>query len=296
MAWPVTLAYPCAMATADSSCRQSRICGRSLPRWLTSESCRPRKLAPGLMAMYSMPSDRKVSATASLPNSAAPTPVKVGRSSTVASGVSEGETVGAWTGSLALNWSILPRSNGASRRPLLGVSARVHFDICALKTLSSHVFVASAAPMAAYWLPARGPFPHHAELRARRARGKLHARCPPARALSRPRVAACARSRDASRRPSPQSLDACARSHRGRAAVPGFLRADVPRYRKQGGRTRTGAHGTGRHPVRAGAELVRHPPSRRRRHGLCQSASPPEAVAAAGEHLVPSGRLLSARP
>jgi hypothetical protein len=41
-----------------------------LPRWLTRLSCRPRKLAPGVSAMYGISSARRRSATLSLPHSA----------------------------------------------------------------------------------------------------------------------------------------------------------------------------------------------------------------------------------
>ena len=58
---PATLAYPWAIPTADSSCRQVRNSGRRLPPWLTMDSCSPSKLDPQFDAQYSMSRVRSTS-------------------------------------------------------------------------------------------------------------------------------------------------------------------------------------------------------------------------------------------
>src|SRR6476659_955968 len=55
------------MATADSSCMQVISSGRLLPPSLMIDSCRPRKLDPGLAATYSKPSDFSTSTMKSEP-------------------------------------------------------------------------------------------------------------------------------------------------------------------------------------------------------------------------------------
>ena len=54
------------------------ISGRVLPRKLTRLSCRPRKLAPGVSAMYGMRRSRRTCAIASLPNPASASTLRIG--------------------------------------------------------------------------------------------------------------------------------------------------------------------------------------------------------------------------
>ena len=64
---PSTWAYPSAMATDISSCRQVIHSGLELPPWLIIDSCKPRKLDPGFEKQYLKPMDFRTSTMKSEP-------------------------------------------------------------------------------------------------------------------------------------------------------------------------------------------------------------------------------------